>query len=140
MKQAIKASNIYKISILAKFSEDAVHFKWVKNSEIFTESLEFDCFVRAVNIPYLIDQLMFEELGLTSNTDQNIKLVNELANYLAADGIYLNRFELIEQLELEIKDVKSLDKLIDNLLNHTCLLYTSPSPRDGLLSRMPSSA
>ena len=28
------------------------------------------------------------------------------------------------------------------LLNHfdVCLLYTSPSPRDGLLSRMPSSA
>ena len=24
--------------------------------------------------------------------------------------------------------------------NTTCLLYTSPSPRDGLLSRMPSSA
>ena len=25
-------------------------------------------------------------------------------------------------------------------LTYTCLLYTSPSPRDGLLSRMPSSA
>ena len=25
-------------------------------------------------------------------------------------------------------------------LEHVCLLYTSPSPRDGLLSRMPSSA
>ena len=25
-------------------------------------------------------------------------------------------------------------------LGRTCLLYTSPSPRDGLLSRMPSSA
>ena len=25
-------------------------------------------------------------------------------------------------------------------LSETCLLYTSPSPRDGLLSRMPSSA
>ena len=25
-------------------------------------------------------------------------------------------------------------------LLHSCLLYTSPSPRDGLLSRMPSSA
>ena len=24
--------------------------------------------------------------------------------------------------------------------NYCCLLYTSPSPRDGLLSRMPSSA
>ena len=29
--------------------------------------------------------------------------------------------------------------LID-YLTKTCLLYTSPSPRDGLLSRMPSSA
>ena len=27
-----------------------------------------------------------------------------------------------------------------NILNKSCLLYTSPSPRDGLLSRMPSSA
>ena len=27
-----------------------------------------------------------------------------------------------------------------NELEVTCLLYTSPSPRDGLLSRMPSSA
>ena len=27
-----------------------------------------------------------------------------------------------------------------NIPKHTCLLYTSPSPRDGLLSRMPSSA
>ena len=29
---------------------------------------------------------------------------------------------------------------VDYLLCRTCLLYTSPSPRDGLLSRMPSSA
>ena len=27
-----------------------------------------------------------------------------------------------------------------NAIQYTCLLYTSPSPRDGLLSRMPSSA
>ena len=29
---------------------------------------------------------------------------------------------------------------INELENKLCLLYTSPSPRDGLLSRMPSSA
>ena len=29
---------------------------------------------------------------------------------------------------------------IKDLLPYLCLLYTSPSPRDGLLSRMPSSA
>ena len=111
------------ISTLAGFSEDAVHFRWVKNSEIFTNSSEFDCFVKAVNIPHLIDKLTFEELGVANNIEQNIRLVNELANHLAADEIYLNRFELIEQLELEIYDVKSLDKLIDDLLNHTINVY-----------------
>ena len=29
---------------------------------------------------------------------------------------------------------------LKDTLQHVCLLYTSPSPRDGLLSRMPSSA
>ena len=29
---------------------------------------------------------------------------------------------------------------LDKTSPNTCLLYTSPSPRDGLLSRMPSSA
>ena len=33
------------------------------------------------------------------------------------------------------------DRLCNNMaLSYVCLLYTSPSPRDGLLSRMPSSA
>ena len=29
---------------------------------------------------------------------------------------------------------------LDVFIHYPCLLYTSPSPRDGLLSRMPSSA
>ena len=37
-----------------------------------------------------------------------------------------------------IKPQQAVDKLRENLMS--CLLYTSPSPRDGLLSRMPSSA
>ena len=35
---------------------------------------------------------------------------------------------------------EQMDLLSDRMLANTCLLYTSPSPRDGLLSRMPSSA
>ena len=35
---------------------------------------------------------------------------------------------------------RGVDLLIFPELALTCLLYTSPSPRDGLLSRMPSSA
>ena len=34
----------------------------------------------------------------------------------------------------------SVDQDDEDTLVMTCLLYTSPSPRDGLLSRMPSSA
>ena len=31
-------------------------------------------------------------------------------------------------------------RYVESLSSYACLLYTSPSPRDGLLSRMPSSA
>ena len=39
----------------------------------------------------------------------------------------------------DISSGESADSIFDNNLN-TCLLYTSPSPRDPHLSRMPSSA
>ena len=38
------------------------------------------------------------------------------------------------------KSGKRAEPLLQEALNRRCLLYTSPSPRDGLLSRMPSSA
>ena len=45
--------------------------------------------------------------------------------------------ELVELVEMEVRELLSMyDFDGDNI----CLLYTSPSPRDGLLSRMPSSA
>ena len=45
---------------------------------------------------------------------------------------------LLFAVEFVVDKVAALDSAWD--LVHTCLLYTSPSPRDGLLSRMPSSA
>ena len=62
--------------------------------------------------------------------------------YLGAD-----RFtKIVSQYNLEVIE-KPLD-LVGEIFPNTgglpvpksCLLYTSPSPRDGLLSRMPSSA
>ena len=38
------------------------------------------------------------------------------------------------------QDPENLTMITCWLLGEFCLLYTSPSPRDGLLSRMPSSA
>eukprot|EP01016_Furgasonia_blochmanni_P048276 TRINITY_DN7167_c0_g1_i3.p2 TRINITY_DN7167_c0_g1~~TRINITY_DN7167_c0_g1_i3.p2 ORF type:complete len:102 (-),score=23.41 TRINITY_DN7167_c0_g1_i3:33-338(-) len=44
----------------------------------------------------------------------------------------------MRQIINSIYDPVNAFKLPDDL--YSCLLYTSPSPRDGLLSRMPSSA
>ena len=41
-------------------------------------------------------------------------------------------------VSISLKD--GVNALVGGNCNMTCLLYTSPSPRDGLLSRMPSSA
>ena len=45
--------------------------------------------------------------------------------------------EIAEQIAL---DQTAAAETVDLLEDNPCLLYTSPSPRDGLLSRMPSSA
>ena len=49
-------------------------------------------------------------------------------------------YQLSDDSILEKKISKQLEKLIEYGMINDCLLYTSPSPRDGLLSRMPSSA
>ena len=57
--------------------------------------------------------------------------------------------EMLEQLQLDaethfslMRQAQALDRSIARPFHtsNPCLLYTSPSPRDGLLSRMPSSA
>ena len=45
-------------------------------------------------------------------------------------GATTNKLELDKVIEWNTRHIQSIG----------CLLYTSPSPRDGLLSRMPSSA
>ena len=42
-------------------------------------------------------------------------------------------------VESDASDARRIEANLYKLVN-VCLLYTSPSPRDGLLSRMPSSA
>ena len=55
--------------------------------------------------------------------------------------------EFVEKLKTPVRSTESLDEYLnyakvkqDELKDVGCLLYTSPSPRDGATSRMPSSA
>ena len=58
------------------------------------------------------------------------------------DGMELMNYDNIHMLGATAEIIRK--KLVGNDVTFTasyyCLLYTSPSPRDGLLSRMPSSA
>ena len=63
-----------------------------------------------------------------------------LANRLSEDGKYT--VLILEAGPMDINYLKPIDSLLIHMPAgvYHCLLYTSPSPRDGLLSRMPSSA
>ena len=51
-------------------------------------------------------------------------------------GIIFRRVDLDPIVEIKAR----AENVGDTTMSTSCLLYTSPSPRDGLLSRMPSSA
>ena len=74
--------------------------------------------------------------GIPSDTlrvwERRYRVVEPLRS---STGVRLYRREDVSRLAL-------IKRLIDagHAIGSICLLYTSPSPRDGLLSRMPSSA
>ena len=66
------------------------------------------------------------------------ELVDEYTELLQrSSAIFLTRYGGMTVKEMEALRLKIGD--VNGQIN-VCLLYTSPSPRDGLLSRMPSSA
>ena len=60
--------------------------------------------------------------------------MSALARYFNNEGIEIHGYDLTKT-----KLTKQLVKE-GMCIHYNCLLYTSPSPRDGLRSRMPSSA
>ena len=64
--------------------------------------------------------------------DLNEKQINQLSRLKNIYETWNNKINVISR-----KDIENIN--IRHIL-HSCLLYTSPSPRDDELSRMPSSA
>ena len=75
------------------------------------------------------------KFGKKSNTTQDIPTA------ALPDIIFMLLFFFMVTTVLRETDILVKQKLPKAAqLSKLCLLYTSPSPRDGLLSRMPSSA
>ena len=85
----------------------------------------------------LFKGVSFEDLIESEDIEINgsIKTAQQLADLFALSSIDIE--ELISQYTGDII-AHQLGQTLDRIKG--CLLYTSPSPRDGLLSRMPSSA
>ena len=78
---------------------------------------------------------------LPSYVREEFPLISEfLKQYYLAQEFQGAPVDLIQNIDRYIK-LDETTNLSDSVtLLSDCLLYTSPSPRDGLLSRMPSSA
>ena len=66
--------------------------------------------------------------------DERLIMSKEGVAYVDVELVCLKFDEFLKEYKLSIHQIDG------KRLLRCCLLYTSPSPRDGLLSRMPSSA
>ena len=115
--------------------------------EAVAQSIEADK-VRLTGLQGEIDRLNREVVALGA---VNLAALDELAvaserkTFLDAQSADLNEAigtleDAIRKIDAETRDLLGGTFKIVNEHFSRCLLYTSPSPRDGLLSRMPSSA
>ena len=82
-----------------------------------------------------------ERVAHLDRTQLNLSLSVFIAVRTAQHNVkWLEQFNRAVSALPEILGVYRMTGDVDYLLHAVCLLYTSPSPRDGLLSRMPSSA
>ena len=75
-----------------------------------------------------------------SKSEENLLKVSEIKNMLIVQIVqYKNSSVSFQSIDIDGLKLKNEPlSVVSN--NDTCLLYTSPSPRDRVLSRMPSSA
>ena len=86
-------------------------------------------------VPVMIDSSKWEIIESALKCIQGKPIVNSIS-LKEGEEIFINQAHLIKRYGAAVV-VMAFDE--DGQAD-TCLLYTSPSPRDGLLSRMPSSA
>ena len=79
-------------------------------------------------------EIRFDNLEINRQTAK--KMINAVARRGPDnEGLYFNKHVFLGHRRLSVIDITERSNQ-----PMTCLLYTSPSPRDATLSRMPSSA
>ena len=133
--------SIFLISYMTvRFSTKA---EWPNPSEVF------GLHVGDYNVPLLLIAIMTFILITSSGTmalavkygyEKNRKMCGYLMLATAIFGASFVGMQAFEWTKLIMEGVRPWENPFGAPQFGACLLYTSPSPRDGLLSRMPSSA
>ena len=80
---------------------------------------------------------LYEKVANTISQANLSKLSRSQTDWLEEE---LSRLSAEKQGDIDEIGYDEILKAFNRAKSRCCLLYTSPSPRDGLLSRMPSSA
>ena len=125
-----------------KEKQEALNFLQENNAiieEVFQVTKMEKTAVLPVIFPELIRYAIVKDLLETAALEAiYVELGVEGADF--SIGHFQMKPSFAEQLEEKIRGNPDLLRLFKRITNYTCLLYTSPSPRDLSTSRMPSSA
>ena len=126
-----KTTTLY--STLKQLATDEVNVCTVEDPIEMVESS-----FNQMQVHHGIDLSFSEGIRALMRQDPDIIMVGEVRDYDTADMAI--QAALTGHLVLSTLHTNDAPSSITRLIDLGCLLYTSPSPRDGLLSRMPSSA
>ena len=103
-------------------------------------------------VPKSLEYYIYAPKGLRGFENKGVKIAPDAICYVHSGKRDMNRNIVLSHLHKAIKALNQLRMIEDSLviyrlsraperrIFYICLLYTSPSPRDATLSRMPSSA
>ena len=91
---------------------------------------------------YLIEGLggLIPQISVVNSTDKStaLKLIGGVFRLVCSNGLVAG--DVFDSERIIHRVGETFERKIQTLPTRICLLYTSPSPRDATLSRMPSSA
>ena len=106
--------------------------------EVITEQTRQDAFVKALSD--LHDKLCNGDVVYREPSEELLSEEEYPISVIEFEQMYDLMMKVSNYKENIQQNQEVYDMLQDVMSCMRCLLYTSPSPRDGLLSRMPSSA